>query len=76
MLVAVIHAHHGEIFGDGQEAFLYLMAYITLLITGAGKCSADHLLFREYSQSVILPAAEVKHKTADRSTNFEVGGES
>jgi putative oxidoreductase len=45
MIVATFQAHSGEIFGDGQTAFLYLAIYVTLLLKGAGKYSADHYLF-------------------------------
>ena len=45
MLVAVFNAHHGEIFGDGEHAFLYLLVYIYLIIACAGKYSVDGLLF-------------------------------
>lgn len=45
MLVAVFGAHKGEILGDGEHAFLYLVAYVALLITGPGKFSADKALF-------------------------------
>ncbi|MES2620636.1 MAG: DoxX family protein [Bacteroidota bacterium] len=45
MVVAVFKAHSGEIFGDGETAFLYLAIYVTLLLKGAGKYSADHYLF-------------------------------
>lgn len=45
MLVAVFGAHNGDIFGDGEHAFLYLVAYTALLITGPGKYSADEAIF-------------------------------
>ena len=45
MIVAVFQAHSGEIFGDGETAFLYLAIYVTLLLKGAGKYSADNFLF-------------------------------
>ncbi len=47
MLVAVFQAHKGEIFGDGQTAFLYLAIYVTLLLKGAGKYSVDAFLFNK-----------------------------
>ena len=46
MTVAVIKAHGGDIFGDGEVAFLYLAIYVTLLLKGAGKYSADGFLFK------------------------------
>ncbi len=45
MIVAVFVSHKGEIFGDGQEAFLYMITYIVLMIAGPGKMSIDSLLF-------------------------------
>ena len=46
MIVAVFKAHNGEIFGDGEHAFLYLAAYVVILIAGAGKYSADGLILK------------------------------
>ena len=50
MIVAVFSAHGGDIFGDGQTAFLYLAIYITLLLKGAGKYSLDNLLFSKFEK--------------------------
>lgn len=47
MLVAVFKAHSGDIFGDGQTAFLYLAIYIALMLKGSGKFSVDALLFNK-----------------------------
>jgi len=47
MVVAVFVSHKGEIFGDGQEAFLYLITYLVLFIAGPGKMSIDSLLFKQ-----------------------------
>jgi putative oxidoreductase len=44
MSVAVFYSHHGEIFGDGEHAALYLGGYIALLLTGPGKISLDGLI--------------------------------
>jgi putative oxidoreductase len=41
MLVAVFDAHDGEIFGEGQEAFLYFITYLTLFLSGPGKYALD-----------------------------------
>ncbi|MBL0048291.1 MAG: DoxX family protein [Bacteroidetes bacterium] len=46
MLVAVFVAHHGEITGDGEHAFLFLVAYSAVFIAGAGKYSLDAILFK------------------------------
>lgn len=47
MIVAVFKAHNGEVFGDGEHAFLYLAAYAVILIAGAGKYSADGLILKK-----------------------------
>ena len=46
MAVALFKAHSGEIFGDGEPAFLYLTIYVALFITGPGKYSVDQYLFK------------------------------
>ncbi len=46
MVVAVFKAHSGEVFGDGEHGLLYLVIYVALFITGPGKYSADHYLFK------------------------------
>lgn len=50
MLVAVFAAHKGKIFGEGEHAFLFLLAFITFFFTGAGKWSLDHFLFKKSRQ--------------------------
>ena len=44
MSVAVFYAHHGQIFGDGEHAALYLFGFIALLFTGPGKISMDGVI--------------------------------
>lgn len=44
MGVAVFDAHHGQVFGDGEHAALYLLGYMALLFTGPGKFSVDRLI--------------------------------
>lgn len=44
MSVAVIYAHKGEVFGDGEQAALYLSGYIAILLIGPGKISLDKVL--------------------------------
>lgn len=41
MCIALFMAHHGQFFGDGQVAALYLVGYLVLLLTGPGKVSVD-----------------------------------
>jgi putative oxidoreductase len=47
MTVAFIGVHKGALSGEhsGELAFLYLMAYVVLLLAGPGRFSADKLLF-------------------------------
>lgn len=44
MSVAVFYSHHGQVFGDGEHAALYLAGYIALLFAGPGKISVDRLI--------------------------------
>jgi len=47
MAIATFKAHNGEIFGDGEHAFLYLIGYVALLFAGAGKFSVDGLILKK-----------------------------
>ncbi|MEO7924255.1 MAG: DoxX family protein [Chitinophagaceae bacterium] len=44
MSVAVFISHQGEVFGDGEQAALYLAGFVALLFTGPGKISVDRLI--------------------------------
>jgi putative oxidoreductase len=44
MTVALVYAHHGDIFGMGERAGLFLTGYISLLFLGPGKISIDGLI--------------------------------
>ena len=44
MLVALFSAHNGDIFGKGELAALYLVAYTSLILTGPGRYSVDGIL--------------------------------
>jgi len=44
MSVALFNAHHGDAFGNGERAALYLAGYIALLFVGPGKVSIDKLI--------------------------------
>lgn len=44
MGVALLDAHDGKIFGDGEQAGLYLFGYMALLLAGPGKYSMDRLI--------------------------------
>jgi putative oxidoreductase len=46
-LVIVFKAHGGDIFGDAETGFLYLISYVAIFITGSGKYSADKLLLKK-----------------------------
>jgi len=42
--VALFNAHHGDAFGNGERAALYLSGYIALLFVGPGKLSIDKMI--------------------------------
>ena len=44
MLVAVLYIHGNDPFAKQEMGIHYLLVYVLLLITGAGKYSLDHLL--------------------------------
>jgi putative oxidoreductase len=44
MLVAIFKVHHGDVFGDGQAAALFLVGYVVLLFVGPGKISVDGMI--------------------------------
>jgi putative oxidoreductase len=46
MSVALFMAHNGDMTGEGQVATLFLLAYVALLFTGAGKYSLDAALYK------------------------------
>src|SRR5690348_12119335 len=37
MSVALFISHHGDLFGQGEKAALYLVGFLTILITGPGR---------------------------------------
>ena len=47
MLVAGFIAHAGDPFAVKEKAFLFLVIFITILITGAGKFSIDNLIYKK-----------------------------
>lgn len=47
MFVAVFIRHNGEIFGDGETGFLFLVMYCVIFLLGAGRYSADRLLLKK-----------------------------
>lgn len=44
MSVALFKAHHGEVFGDGEHAALFLAGYFVVLLCGPGKVSVDGMM--------------------------------
>ncbi|MEO5682097.1 MAG: DoxX family protein [Chitinophagaceae bacterium] len=44
MFVVVFKASHGDIFGKGKEATLFLACFLAILLCGPGKASADGLI--------------------------------
>ena len=47
MAVAAFVAHHGQITGDGEHAFLFLLIFVAFFFIGSGKWSIDYLLKRK-----------------------------
>jgi putative oxidoreductase len=47
MLVAVFVAHANDPFADKEHALLFLFPYITLLLAGPGRFSADYYLVKK-----------------------------
>ena len=43
-LVMVFKANHGDVFGDGEMAALYLTGYLVLLFVGPGRISVDSMI--------------------------------
>jgi putative oxidoreductase len=41
MTVALVEAHKVQIFGEGEHAAMYIVAFATILIVGPGKISVD-----------------------------------
>ncbi|MDX1644308.1 MAG: DoxX family protein [Thermoanaerobaculia bacterium] len=46
MSVALLWAHSGLIFGEGEKAYLYLVVYLAILVLGPGRLSLDHRMRR------------------------------
>ena len=46
MAVASFGAHHGEVTGEGEHAFLFLLIFMAFFFIGSGKWSVDNLLKR------------------------------
>jgi putative oxidoreductase len=46
MAVAAFGAHHGQITGEGEHAFLFLLIFVAFFFIGSGKWSIDYLLKR------------------------------
>jgi putative oxidoreductase len=44
MTVALFYAHHGDVFGLGERATLFLGGFIAVLLLGPGKVSVDRLI--------------------------------
>ncbi|MDP4262343.1 MAG: DoxX family protein [Bacteroidota bacterium] len=44
MSVALFYSHHGDLFGDGQLAALFLTIFIAIFFMGPGKLSMDRMI--------------------------------
>ena len=42
--VALVQAHHMEVFGKGEAITLYLIGYLVLLLVGPGRVSVDSMI--------------------------------
>ncbi len=47
MVVAVLIVHSGDPFGRKELAILYIVSYLMIGITGAGRYSIDHFIYRK-----------------------------
>lgn len=52
MLIAIVVVHATQGFGKQEMAFLYLLVYVVLFVTGAGKYSLDRLITGHSNRSV------------------------
>jgi putative oxidoreductase len=46
MSVALVKAHHNDVFGQGEKAALYLVCFLAILLLGPGKASVDGVINR------------------------------
>jgi putative oxidoreductase len=46
MAVAVFGAHNGEIAGEAEHAFLFLLVFAAFFFIGSGKWSLDYMINR------------------------------
>lgn len=44
MIVIVVKAHNGDVFGDGEHGSLFLIGYLAILLCGPGKASVDGIM--------------------------------
>lgn len=44
MGVALFYSHNGQLFGDGEEACLYMVCFLVILLLGPGKASLDSFI--------------------------------
>src|SRR5215210_8138012 len=42
--VALFKAHHGDVFGDGEHAALFIIGFLVILLLGPGKISVDGMM--------------------------------
>jgi putative oxidoreductase len=50
MSVAVFGSHHGQITGQGEHAFVFLLMFAAFFFIGSGKWSVDYLLRKRVSK--------------------------
>ncbi|HYO21633.1 MAG TPA: DoxX family protein [Flavisolibacter sp.] len=44
MTVALVIVHEGQFFGEGENAGIYLICFLTILLAGPGKASLDRFI--------------------------------
>ena len=44
MCVALFMAHHGDVFGDGSHAAMFLAVFMVIMLLGPGKISVDGMI--------------------------------
>lgn len=58
MLIALFVVHGADPWQKKELAALYLAVYVTLVLTGGGRCSLDHFLWRRRGGPAIGKAAK------------------
>ncbi len=63
MLVAVFYVHASDPFAKQEMGLLYFLTYVSLLLTGAGKYSADYLISKKTDIKNVHPLIIPSYRT-------------